>query len=294
MTNSLPSCYDYLVSKGFRFKRSGGKDFTNSPFNSNDRTPSFVIFPDGRWKCFSTGKAGNITTLMRFFGDSKDSLSSVKAIWVPPQPREIKPWKGIPAKFLDVTPEERQAVEEYAKSRCITHHYHPGVTYYQQNGKFIKTPPAIMLPHQDINGNICGAKFRFIEAIAGQRFTSRGKLGFFVLEHLVESYETPEIWLIEGELNAISLYDYFVTINKPAIIMSAGGVGVVPSQLPTKYSQLKGNVLIDFDGSEEKYQERLELYKHLNLLPVKLILPKGEDINSLTVKGQINLIENCI
>ncbi len=61
-----------------------------------------------------------------------------------------------------------------------------------------------------------------------------------------------------------------------------------------EYRELKKKLIIDYDGNEELYQQRLKLYEGLGAEPIKLILPKGEDINSLYCKKQMWLIEHML
>jgi hypothetical protein len=65
-------------------------------------------------------------------------------------------------------------------------------------------------------------------------------------------------------------------------------------ELPEHLQNSKIKLIVDFDGNEKLYQERLRLYKDLGAEPIKLILPKGEDINSLFVKKQMYLIEHLL
>lgn len=293
MKDCLPSVVDYLTSKGFKFVRRGSKDFTNSPFNPNDRTPSFAVFQDGGFKCFSTGKAGNIYTLLKHFGDTEGSIS-ITPIWTPPPERKLKPWKGcIPQRYLDITEEERLSITQYAASRAITKGFECGVAYHQEGGKFVKSGLAVLYPHFNELNDIIGAKFRFITPTT-QRFTCRGKLGFYILENLVDGFEEPSLFVVEGEGNANSLWSHFVDVGKPAVILSAGAVTQIPKRIPERYKNLKKHLIIDYDGLEEKYLERLELYKHLELLPIRLKLPKGQDINSLYANNSIEWIENLL
>lgn len=277
------SVVDYLSTRGFAFKRKGNKYFTNSPFNEQDRTGSFCVFPDGAYKCFSTGKVGNVITLMRHFGDSLST--PVPKVWVAPKTYERKAWNGVPKAFLT----DSEEVHAYARSRGITHGYESGCFYTKTEDGFDKHL-AILFPHKN-GGVITGAKFRALSPIDGQRFSSSGKLGFYILSNIIESFEEPMFYLIEGEANANSLWEYFKLTGRSAVVASAGAVTSIPKELPTAYA---GKLLIDYDGSEEKYAERIKCYAHLGLQPVRIILPKGEDINSLWIKGELALIDSML
>lgn len=265
---------DYLSSKGYKFRRQGNNWFTNSPFNAGDHTPSFCVFADGGFKDFSTGKAGNIITLAKYFGDR------IVPIHVPPIARkEKKKWPGfVPTRFTEITKAERQQVTDYATSRGIHRGYVCGQFFIKTDTGF-DAHLGILFPHRDENMDITGAKFRALYPIDGQRFSSSGQLGFYVLENIKER-EEPTLYIVEGEANANSLWEHLRNIGKSGVVLSTGGVSSIPKQIPHKYRHLKCKIFIDYDGDEAKYNDRISRYVHLGT-PVKLILPKGQDLNSL-------------
>lgn len=281
--------YDYLISKGYTWVKKGHIYFTNSPFNPKDRTPSMALMPSGVFKDYSTGKSGNVYTLLRHFGDKNVTINNT---WVPPPPKITKPWRGIPDRYLNISQEETDRVIAYANSRRITDRFLCGATFFMKEGSYHQSPPAIIFPHVDENSVITGAKFRYIEG--SNRFTCRGVLGFYILENIIDSFEQSAFYLVESESSANSLWSYFKDINKPCVVASAGSVTSIPKKIPKKFNNLTGYLIIDFDGSEEKYKERLKLFEHLELSPIRLVLPKGEDINSLYIKNQIQWIETIV
>ncbi len=281
---------EYLTSRGFSFIMKGRLPFTNSPFNPGDKTPSFAVYDNERFKCYSTGKAGNLITLMRHFNDTtKPPVSKPLCIKV----KEAKDWKGkIPAQYLDVTTAEATQAYQYAKSRKLKS-YLPGVSFYFKEGKWERSVPGLIFPHQN-NGIITGFKLRFVEPVHDQRFTTRGTLGFYIREQLFDSYHPPILDMVEGEANADSLAQYYWSIQRPSIVMSTGSVTSIPKSLPSKYNGIKARLLVDFDGDSDKWSERVEAYAKLNLEPVKIVLPKGEDINSLWMRDEVGLIDNLL
>jgi len=168
----------------------------------------------------------------------------------------------------------------------------PGVffTYDDATGNW-KRNPAMMFIHKDESMRITGAKFRKITN-DGSRFSARGKLGFYILEtECSESFYKKTVFLVESETSANSLWEFLKRKNRPAIVISTGGVSLVPDELPKAYKDLPKKLIIDYDGNETLYNDRLKLYSHLGAKPIKLILPKGEDINSLFNLNKIDLIE---
>lgn len=281
------SIVDYLSKKGFVFHRRGNKWFTNSPFTT-DKTPSFCVFEDGAFKDFSTGKAGNVITLAKFFGDDLRKLSDIEKKWVPPVKIEKYPWNGIPRRYLDIESKEKEEVLKYASGRGITRGFEPGCFFTKDGTEFVKHL-ALIFPHQN-NGIITGCKFRAIKS-SPRRFSVGGVLGFYVLENNIPSFEEPVYYLIEGEANANSMWEHLISIGKPGVVASAGSVTSIPKKIETSYRK---KLLVDFDGDEDKYQSRIGFYKHLDVEPVKLMLPKGEDINSLYCSNQLSIINTFL
>jgi len=57
-----------VIGKFVDLKRSGPNYTAHSPFNPDDKTPSFVVSPrKGIFKCFSTGKGGDAVTFLQEF-----------------------------------------------------------------------------------------------------------------------------------------------------------------------------------------------------------------------------------
>lgn len=283
------SIIDYLTRKGFKITRRGNKWFTSSPYTS-DRTPSFCIFPDNAFKDFSSGKAGNIITLAKFFGDDLRNLNSPKP-WVPPKLVPKKPFNNsVPTYYTNIDESEKNKIQAYADSRRLTN-YISGTVKEFREGVGTKML-SVIFPHQDLDGVITGAKFRFIQPLDSQRFTSRGVLGYYLLE---PPHITKDFILVEGEANCDSLYTYFQSIGRLAVVACSGGVHNIPAELPHRHKGKKVKLIIDYDGDEDMFNYRTSAYTHLNPEIIKLPLAKGEDINSLLTKGLINeIIPNVI
>lgn len=289
------SVVDYLRSKGFKVEQRGRKFFTHSPYRK-ERTPSFCIHEDNAWTDYgcdgSSPKSGNIITLSKFFRDDLRQLDKVVPVWKPTPVKPKKPFNNsIPTYYTSISEEERALIKDYAISRGIHSHYIEGVVE-QKNGDINHRFLSLVFPHYNDKEVLTGAKFRFIKPIDSQRFTSRGVLGFYILKNIIENhYAEPLLYLVESETSANSLYEYFKSISHSAVVVSCGGVNNIPDSLPFNYN---GKLIIDYDGSERVYQDRLAKYAKFRLDPIKLILPKGEDLNSLWQQQRINLIESLV
>lgn len=304
------SIKDYLESRGFEVEQNGKKWFCSSPF-SKDTNWSFCIYPSNTYYCWSTGKHGDIITLVQHmegctFGEALEHLS--KGYSHTKYKFDYKKfkqdddfWKDFDyTKYLTHDENEKQAIISYAQSRSIRSGYHCGVYFTRSvDRKSWVRNPAMMFVHQDKDGNICGAKFRNINGNSNPRFSARGRLGFYILDAKIPTQGfkremAKRLWLCESESSANSLWEYLEQIQSGSSVISMGGVSSAPRELPDKYKDFEVLLIIDYDGTEELYQERLKQYEHLKVTPVKLILPKGEDINALYHKGEMWKVDNII
>lgn len=286
----------YLQAKGHSFIKDRKGYWCSSPFSS-DSDPSFLVDHNNKWRDFSTGKGGRksgAVALAFYLDGNVDFLRTINNVFVctekaPPQGEPFK--NKIPDKYLTISQDERQMIVNYGKSRGIVNGIQHGV-YFTKVGENWIRHLSIVYPHLSDDG-VIGAKFRNISGTKKDRFRVRGQLGFYILENKTESFDS-KLYLVEGEGNANSLWEYCKLTGRNAVVMSTGAVSAIPSKLPDTYKDRDGYLLIDYDGKEEVWQERVKMYNHLNLKPVKLVLPKGEDINSLYVKGQLHLIDNLL
>lgn len=268
------SVKEYLERKGYRWRPLGDKWVTNSPFKpGGDSHPSFVLYPSGVFKCYATGKAGNAVTLSRYFNDSLAGIGD----WVPKPTPKVKLNGFIPEKYTNLSVREGERVREYARRRGIQSGYIPGV--WVLGGKRM---PALIFEHVDSDFKLVGAKFRMIDGTGGNRMRTLGTVGFYVLDARTD--KPPTTYLIESETSANSLWEYIKQSNISAVVVSTGSVGAVPKTLPFNYPLKK---IIDYDGNPALFKSRIDKYKHLGGTNIKMILPKGEDINSLYVKDEL-------
>jgi hypothetical protein len=283
----IPDILAYLEQRGCKLIREGGRYVTNSPIKALsggvDKTPSFVVFGDGAWRDFSTGEHGDIYKLQRLLNDGSDLSHLGQFTPIASGPRQGH-WQGsIPPKYLDISKEEREEIMSYGASRRITRGFTPAVYFSPQ----YERRPSLMFLHVDLNGEICGAKFRSIHNHEGRRFIMRGKPGFYILRCEGRILK-PKLFLIESETSANSLWEYCMEKEWTAIIISMGSVENIPEEIPFKETKWK-RLLLDFDGNAGLYEKRVNKYSHLNIQPLKLELPKGEDVNSLYCKNALRL-----
>lgn len=276
------SIIGYLESNGLNGKRRGKCVYFSSPF-SEDKTPSFAVYPSNYFVDYSTGKRGSIIDLIMMMEECSihEAIKIIESGDLP----DIDFTKSVKNRrmlnsfniehFFVYDQDEVDAIDKYAKSRGISNGYYPAY-YYLGEQRVL----AMMFPHVDESLKLCGAKFRRIDG-GEPRFSSRGVSGFYIMEPPLSG--SSNLFLCESETSANSCFEYLKFKGNSSIVISMGGV-YNARNLPDRYNSLtikNKYLIIDYDGNEELYEKRLELYRHLNLKPIRMPLDKGEDINSL-------------
>jgi hypothetical protein len=294
----------YLQARGFTFNRS---DFCRSPFK-RDTNWSFKYYPQtNTFFDWSKGWGGDTIKLVMLmencsFADAVTHLTSSGLEPYQPNYKQIPKEVNGPfdvSKFINDNSKECELIREYAASRHIRRGFECGIFYTKNDKDEWVRNPSVMFVLRDKNLQPCGVKFRkVVQPQPGEeRFSSRGVQGFYILENILsDTYDEPILFLIESESSANSLWEYCIEVKKSAVIVSFGSVGSQFEQLPIPYQNLKDKrLIIDYDGSEELYQQRLDNFKHLKeVKPLKIILPKGEDVNSLYSLKQMYKITNLL
>lgn len=305
------SIIDYLNGIGIEVRKEGNRHFASSPFSS-DRNWSFCIYPTNTYFDWSTGTGGDIITLhsriarITYWAAATELGRGIAYEKYKPNYKKIKEdpefYKEFKIeRYITRRADERHAIQVYAASRGITSGYECGVFFSRGKGteKWIRNP-SMMFIHVDKNMNQCGAKFRRIRQQPNStdqsaRFSARGKIGVYVVDLCTPVGLVQEmVYVVEGEANANSLAEHLMKLGRKACVLSFGGVTSPLDAFPNHLTGLPIKLIIDYDGSEKLYQERIRLYKDIKAEPIKLILPKGEDINSLYVKNEMYLIENLL
>lgn len=290
------SIEDFLLSNGYKLDRSGSKIYCQSPF-SYDRTPSFCIYPTNTFYDWANGFGGDIIKLvMELNGvDFHTAVSILVNGDVPVfsnSSAEVYQEKDVDlSKFFKVRKDEVYLIRGYAFSRAITRNYIPSVFIIKEGEEFIRRP-SVGYVHVDENMEECGIKMRDINPYKDRRFSARGAQKFYVLKN-TSDYNDGRLYIVESESSANSLFEYLCIIKEPCVVISFGSWNNIPKQLPDSINRNeKRSIIIDYDGNEELYQERIEKFDHLNAREIKLELPKGEDINSLFKSGKIHQYKN--
>lgn len=293
---------------GLQFEERGLKRFCSSPFNRHDKTPSFCVFTNtNSFYDFSVGFGGTIIdfvknkegvglleTINLIKNNNPDNYSKVDLeIQSAPKP-------PIPFRITDhltASLSEKAQIRRYALSRKIKHHFVCGFFYERIDSDFIRRLAMGFVLYDDLN-NITGIKLRNISN-SGDRFRLRGNLGVYRLDYILEdSFQEPAIYVIEGESNANSLWEFLKLSNRSSVVLCYGASTTPPKNLPIDLQHIeKRNLIIDRDEnklSKEQYEEKLEHYKHLNCEIVTLHLNRGEDINQLFILNKFNILNTLL
>lgn len=292
---------DILDRIGCKKGRSiGSRIFYSSPFSS-DSDPSFCVFTENNtFKDFSNGDQGDsIDLLMKVesidFMEAAQKLSGIISLdqiesnfRVTKLRKKDKP-PFCPDMYITYDASHVADITKYAIGRGIKTGYLPAVVKDFSSGEEVDMP-SMMFVHE-FNGVKTGAKFRFINPIKS-RFTARGNLSSYVLENKLGD-EYKYLYICESETSANSLWEMMVKHLVSGVVISMGAVSS-KVRIPSKYKDIKNKyIIIDYDGSEDKYKERINFHGDI-AEPIKLELPKGEDLNSLYSKGRIEEYKNLI
>lgn len=297
------SIESYLSSRGIKMERRGGLTLCSSPFSS-DSNPSFAIYPDNRFYDFSSGKYGDIIDLVKEL-DNVDFKGAVNNI-LGGNFSEVKKPKKMNRKknrrfnldnFLLKDRSKIERVRNYANSRGIERGFYSCKFYEFIDNKFVERIGMGFL-HLNKNLSPCGVKIRKIVNDT-PRFTARGKQMYYILSN-VDYFNVEDefyfLYIAESESSANSLFEFLDKNKIPCIVVSFGSVSSIPNELPDGFlsNSVAKFLIIDYDGDEELYKERVSNYNHLGLVSKKVILPKGEDINSFYSKNKMESIEKIL
>jgi len=290
----------FLETSGISIRQHGDRYWCSSPF-SNDSNWSFVVYPNNTFYDWANDIGGDIIDLVTRLENCSVSeaisyLLDKKLPTFIPKTVTLKPKKPFKLENYLLT-ENTERVDAYAKSRGITE-YTAGKWMVQSNDTTFTEVPSLLFKHYDENLKLIGARFRTIENEREKlgrklkrmipRFNSRGELGWHILENKVEnSYKPPVLYVMESETSATSLYQYFKERKIPAVILCFGGVNNKLLPIPKRFEALDRYLIIDYDGDEVKFNSRIEKIGLENATPIRLILEKGEDINSLYCRGEM-------
>jgi hypothetical protein len=289
------SIADYLSSRGINFEPRGSKLYCKSPF-SYDNTPSFCLYPNNTFYDWANGFGGDIIKLvmemeglnfveaLNFLNNGEFSSIDISSTLIqhPKEEFKLEP-------FLKVTKEESVLIRSYALKRAIYQNFALSRFIIKDGEDFVRRPSVGFL-HVDENMEVCGIKMRDIAPYKGQRFSARGQQKFYLLtnDRRDSSSIANECYIVESESSANSLLEFLSICRKKAYVVSFGSWSNVPKELPEILSSTKKkSIIIDYDGNEELYQERIAKFGHLDAKELKLELPKSEDINSLFISGKI-------
>lgn len=289
----------FLENKGYVFNEDY---FCSSPF-SRDSNWSFKYYPEtNSFFDWSKGFGGSVIDLVMSiyncsYFQALDVLNDLDYSHYKTDVNltQAKKYKGKfnYINYINTNEKEIAEIISYAKSRKIHRAYYCGVFFTKNDaGDWIRNP-SMMYVHVNQNLEPCGVKFRKIRP-SDVRFSARGSQGMYILENFIKEFDDPILYLVESESSANSLWEYSRENYRNVVVISFGSVGS-KVYIPEKYKDiLDKRLIVDYDGNEELYQQRVNHFNLDNVTPIKLKLNKGEDINSLYINNQLQLYDNLI
>lgn len=291
------SIEDYLSKRGFHIEPRGRLKYCLSPF-SEERTPSFCIYPTNTFYDWANGIGGDIIKLvsemeglgfsdsLKHLGQSEYSIINRDLVKEEPQKK-----KFVLENYVNDVESEIIEISKYAAGRGIVRNFTPSAFYLYSEGDFIRRP-AMGFVHVDENMDVCGIKMRDLKPFNGRRFSARGIQKYYIISN---SNEANNLYIVESESSANSLLDFLTIVGFGATVVSFGSWNNIPRELPEKIEGFdRRSIIIDYDGDEDLYNEKMEKFGHFNAREIKLKLPKGEDVNSLYTKGALYKYKNLI
>lgn len=287
------SIYDYLTKKGVSLFKEGSKFVCSSPL-SNDKTPSFYVYPNtNTFYDFANGTGGDIISLVRQIENvgfkeallmlSKGSFESIKKE-ISYEVVEKKPF--YLSSYRSLSTIENLKIRKYALYRGIINNYIPS-TFLMRAGDYVIRKFGVGFVLVDEEMNPCGIKIRDIDPYKGKRFSARGEQKFYV----ISKGDPVTAYIVESEPSANSLYEYLSRKRNDFVVICFGSWNNISDSIPNIYERITDRrLIIDYDGNKGivPYDEKIKKFSHLNVEDIRIELPKGEDINSLYVKGLLN------
>lgn len=300
------SIRDFLDKRGIPSAReSGERIFFKSPFTKDTNYSLCVYLHTNSFYDWSQGFGGSIIDLVMAmegltFSNAITYLQEGTFKKYQPNYKTVKPNTHKYFEYTRYLTTDRafiDAINDYAYDRRMYNGYECGVFPTLVDKEWVDNP-SVMFIHRDENNSICGAKFRrvILPDKETPRFSARGRMAFYILENISpDNFGEPTLYVVEGEGNANSLWQYCKDTKRNCVVISFGGVGNLPKHLPNKYLAIKEKkLIIDFDGNQELYDKRVGLYKPYGLSPIKMVLEKGVDINYLYINKKMNLIDKLL
>jgi len=294
------SIASFLSERGYVGKKMGKRWFFLSPI-SGESNPSLLVNADNTFYDFSSGKGGDIISLVQnMWGVGfLDALSILKQDlpYIPQAPKKREGEVEVVKRFNF----ERYLTDSRRDSMLIKHVMNArGIRNFYLDGKFWAGHhvAGALFPHYDPSGELKGCKIRNVEGMGRKwHFDGDPKSAYVVDCTRPYSYLTT-LYISESETSSNSLAEVLLEYGKSGVVVSFGGWNGIVEAIDDWSSYFSNfrrkKIIIDYDGSEDTFQERMRVYEGIEGEFVKMILPKGEDINSLYATKKHHIIKTFI
>lgn len=293
------SIASFLRQHGLTEKKMGKRSFFLSPI-SGESNPSLLVNADNTFYDFSSNVGGDIISLVRHMWGT-DFIGALNLL----SGKEIAPYSPPERKKVERLPRSF-SIERYLcddpTCNMLTKHYLNGrrIKRWYQYGHFYagSMVGGALFPHYDTSGKLVGCKIRNSSTIGRKWHFDGSREGAYVIDCSRPYAFSTTLYISESETSSNSLAEVLMEYGKSGVVVSFGAWTGISSNVEkwesyfSNFDQRK--IVIDYDGSEEKFRERIKLYEAVEGDYVKMLLPKGEDVNSLYAKGKGHVIRSFI
>jgi hypothetical protein len=275
MRHPLP---EYCERRGIQLRRSGGSLVGKCPLHNEHHGDAFVVFDDGRWRCFGKcGRSGDVTDLEQALGggtraEAAERLGAERTQNVKQLPKDPKqetastitkenPF-GLPYRMTD---DERRVCVE-AATRLLTSEKAIQSVAHQRGWKPETIRNLALEPSVGItaDGKLAflyesGLKVRWREN-GERRFQWRFGKNWLWRGGYIQQSKT--VWVSEGETDAIGLLDRGFEDDGETAIVALPGAAFTIDPWAFLFSEKRVVLCPDNDKAGSKCLERLKRALH--------------------------------
>jgi len=280
---------DYIQQKGFEHKISSGQAVLKiCPFCGDPKYHFYIDPREGAFFCHKCQERGNLVTLQKHLGDYRpDNDGTGYRRHHQKQTGEIKQAFQEPKKFTLPNGQEALSCHERLMNDQEARDYITGVRgisieavkHFKIGLKIGKDGSRwLSIPHYD-GGKLVNVKYR---SLPPAKKTFRRIEGCKSILFNVDALDgQEEIFLCEGELDAITLWDQGI---KNVVATTTGAGGLDPEWIDQLSKAVK--IYLCYDNDEAGQKGAREAARRLGYdRCFNVLLPDGKDINELFCNG---------
>ncbi|PKN64116.1 MAG: hypothetical protein CVU57_16205 [Deltaproteobacteria bacterium HGW-Deltaproteobacteria-15] len=288
----MMSAAEYIRDTGFEHKEQGGQIVLKTCPYCGDQKSHFYMDPEeGAFFCHKCNERGNLITLKKHLGDFEYSR---------PESRTRKPAGKLQGQVSAAFPENEKAFTLPDEKKALQAHERllkdPEALSYVTEARAITRETAIQfklglqvdgtgsrwltIPHYE-KGNLINIKSRSLPPAekAFRRVTGARSI-LFNSDCLQEN--TEEVYIAEGELDAITLHDRGIT----NVVSGTTGAGAFDPAWIDQLAKLK-RIILCYDPDEAGQKGARELARRIGYdRCVNVVLSDSQDVNDFFASGK--------